>query len=168
MIDSKFNSAGLGLIVLAAARAAKSGAGYEEVVREARRAIGQVRIFGMFQTMKYLVRSGRVNKTISAASRILHVMPLLTFREGEIVRAGLVRTLSSGMERICDFVRNNLPASELTIVHSAVPDQALILKERLGRYFTEEKITINQLGAGLGGHGGPGVLLAALRQAGSQ
>jgi len=167
VIDSGFNSAGLGLVVLAAARAARSGAGYDEVIREARRAISQVRMFGMFQTMQYLVRSGRVNKTISAASRILHVMPLLTFREGEIVRAGLVRTVNSGMERICNFVRNNMPVSELTVVHSAVPDLALELKQRLGRYFPEEKIPVHQLGAGLGGHGGPGVLLAAVRRAGT-
>lgn len=164
VIDSRFNSAGLGLVVLAAARAARAGATFNEVIHEATHAIGQVRMFGMFQTMKYLARSGRVSKTILAASRILHVMPLLTFHDGEIVRAGLVRTVNSGMERICDFVRNQLPVSELTVVHSAVPELAESLKHRLGQIFPEEKIIINELGAALGGHGGPGVLLAALRR----
>lgn len=164
VIDSRFNSGGLGLVVLAAARAAQAGAGFEDVVREASRAIGQVRMFGMFETMKYLVRSGRVNKTISAASRILHVMPLLTFHDGEIVRAGLVRTVGHGMERIYEFVKHNLPISELTVVHSAVPERAQSLKARLGQLFPEEKIAVSELGAALGGHGGPGVLLAALRR----
>lgn len=166
IIDSQFNSAGLGLVVIAAAKAAKAGANLTEVVSEANRAVREVRMFGMFQTMKYLARSGRVNKTIAAASSVLHVMPLLTFHEGEIVRAGLVRAVNKGMDRIYDFVKNNTPIKELVIVHSQVIDQANQLKHRLGVFYEEEKIAIAELGAGLGVHGGPGVLLAAIRRSG--
>jgi DegV family protein with EDD domain len=164
VIDSKFNSAGLGLVVSAAARAAKSGADLAEVVNEANKAVREVRMYGMFETMKYLARSGRVNKTIATASSILHVMPLLTFHDGEIVRAGLVRAISKGMDKIYNFVKNNTPIKELTIVHSQVLDQANRLKTRLAEFIQEEKIVIAELGAGLGVHGGPGVLLAAIRR----
>jgi DegV family protein with EDD domain len=166
IIDSGLNSGGLGLVVTAAARAAQAGGTVAEVVNEANKAVKEVRMFGMFETMKYLARSGRVNKTIAAASSILHVMPLLTFHEGEIVRAGLVRAVSKGMDRIYDFVKNNTPIRELTIVHSHVIDQANQLKHRLGEFIEEEKIAIAELGAGLGVHGGPGVLLAAIRRSG--
>jgi DegV family protein with EDD domain len=164
IIDSGFNSAGLGLVVTAAARAAQAGANLAEVVNEANKAVKDVRMFGMFETMKYLARSGRVNKTIAAASSVLHVMPLLTFHEGEIIRAGLVRSVSKGIDRIYDFVKNNTPIKELTVVHSQVIDQANQLKHRLGEFIQEEKIAIAELGAGLGVHGGPGVLLAAIRR----
>jgi len=164
VIDSKFNSAGLGLIVMAAAKLAKSSASLAEVINEANRAVGQVEMFGMFGTMKYLARSGRVNKTIATVSNILKVMPLLTFHDGEIVRAGLVRATSKGMNKIFDFVRRNIPISELTIVHSQVIDQATRLKKSLSEIVKEEKISIAELGAGLGVHGGPGVLLAAIRR----
>jgi len=150
--------------VTAAARAAQAGANLDEVVNEANKAVKEVRMFGMFETMKYLARSGRVNKTIAAASSILHIMPLLTFHEGEIVRAGLVRAMSKGMDKIYDFVKNNTPIKELTVVHSQVMDQANQLKHRLGEFIREEKIAIAELGAGLGVHGGPGVLLVALRK----
>jgi DegV family protein with EDD domain len=165
IIDSGFNSAGLGLVVSAAARAAKAGADLAEVVKEANRAVQESRMFGMFETMRYLARSGRVNKTIAAASGFLHVMPLLTFHEGEIVRAGLVRSVGKGMDRIFDFVKSNTPIQELTIVHSQVIDQANLLKHRLGAFIHEDKITISQLGAALGVHGGPGVLVVGLRKA---
>jgi DegV family protein with EDD domain len=164
VIDSKFNSAGLGLIVMAAARIAQSGAGLPKVRNEANKAINQVDMFGMFETMKYLARSGRVSKTIATASRILNVMPLLTFHDGEIVRAGLVRTISKGMDKIYEFVKNNIPISELIIVHSEVPDQANQMKQRLLEFVEEGKISIAELGAGLGVHGGPGVLLVATRR----
>ncbi len=168
VIDSRFNSAGLGMVVMAAARLAQSGAGFSEVVKEARRVVSQVSMFGMFETMKYLARSGRVNKTIAAASRILNVMPLLTFRDGEIVRAGLVRTINKGKDKIFEFVKKNIPISELIIVHSQVIDQANQLKQRLSEFINEEDITIAQLGAGLGVHGGPGVLLVTIRRTEAQ
>jgi DegV family protein with EDD domain len=164
MIDSKFNSAGLGLVAMAAARLAQSGASLAEVKEEADSAVTQVGMFGMFETMKYLARSGRVNKTIAGVSQFLNIMPLLTFRDGEIIRAGLVRTLSKGTDRIYDFVKRNLPVTELIIVHSAVEDRANLLKQRLIEFIPEETILIFKLGAGLGVHGGPGVLLAAIRR----
>jgi len=163
VIDSKFNSGGLGLVAVAAARIARTGVALPVVKAEALKAVSQVGMFGMFETMKYLARSGRVSKTIAAASRILNVMPLLTFRDGEIVRAGLVRTIGKGMDRIYDYVRRHAPVSELTIVHSEVEDQAEILKQRLKEFLPEDKITIAGLGAALGVHGGPGVLLVAIR-----
>jgi DegV family protein with EDD domain len=164
VIDSRFNSAGLWLVVMAAARMAQSGFPLADVVKETNRAIKQVHMFGMFETMKYLARSGRVSKTIAEASRILNVMPLLAFRDGEIVRAGLVRTVSRGVERIYGFVKDNLPVGELTIVHSAVPDQARMLKVRLSNLLPEDRIHIAELGAALGVHGGPGVLVLALKR----
>jgi DegV family protein with EDD domain len=164
IIDSKMNSGGLGLVTMAAARLAQSGASFSEVVAEARRAVNEVRMFGMFETMKYLARSGRVNKTIATASRILNVMPLLTFHDGEIVRAGLVRAVSKGMDKIYDFVKNNTPISELIIVHSKAADKAEQMKKRLNKFLEEEKILTAELGAGLGVHGGPGVILAAVRK----
>lgn len=168
ILDSGFNSAGLGLVVTAAARAANDGANLVEVVNEAKLAIQEVRMFGLFETMKYLARSGRVNKTIAAASSILHVMPLLTFKEGEITRAGLVRSVTKGMDRIVEFVKNNAPIKELIVVHSQVIDQAKQLKHRLSEYLEEDKIGIAQLGAGLGVHGGPGVLVIGLRKSNRQ
>jgi DegV family protein with EDD domain len=164
VIDSKFNSAGLGLVVAAAAQMAQASADLSEVINEAHKAVNQVSMFGMFETMKYLARSGRVNKTIAAASNILNVVPLLTFHGGEIVRAGLVRTIHKGIDRIYDFVKSNLPVRNLTIVHSTVEDRAIKLRERLFDFIEEEKISITELGAGLGVHGGPGVLLAAIRR----
>jgi len=88
IIDSKFNSAGLGLVVITAARAAQAGASYHEVINKAKTAINQVSMFGLFGTMKYLARSGRVNRTIAAAASVLNVMPLLTFMRAQLFGPG--------------------------------------------------------------------------------
>lgn len=166
VIDSKFNSSGLGLIAIAAARLAQSGADMHMILDEVDLAIHQMRMFGMFEHMKYLARSGRVSKAIASAANFLNVMPLLTFHDGELARAGFVRKVEKGMDRIYEYVKKNLPVSELAIVHSAVLERAEILKERCAGFIDKEKITISELGASLGVHGGPGVLLVAARHSG--
>jgi DegV family protein with EDD domain len=163
VIDSRFNSGGLALITMAAARMARAGQSLPVISEEIRKSINQIYMFGVFNTMKYLARSGRVNRAIVAAAGILKVKPLLTFRDGEVVRAGLVRSISRGMDRICKFVEEKRNINEMVIIHSAIPEQAEKLKGRLGQFFPEEKIDIMKLGAGLGVHGGPGVLLASVR-----
>ena len=163
VVDSTFNSGGLALVVLAAARLAWRGKSLPEVLKETKKAIGQIEMLGMFDTMKYLARSGRVNRAIAATGNILNVKPLLTFRDGEIVRAGMVRAVSRGMDQIYDFVRSKEKIRELVIVHSAAPERADELRERLGALFPVKKIIVLKMGAALGANGGPGVILVALR-----
>jgi DegV family protein with EDD domain len=163
VIDSRFNSGGLALITMAAARLARAGESFPVILEETRESINQIHMFGVFNTMKYLAKSGRVNRAIVAAAEFLNVKPLLTFRDGDVIRAGLVRSISRGMERICRFVEEKGNIMEMVIVHSAIPEQAEKLKRQLGQFFPLEKINIMKLGSGLGVHGGPGVLLAAVR-----
>lgn len=61
-------------------------------------------------------------------------------------------------------MKNNLPIHDLAIVHSSIPEEAMKLRKRLGAVFPEGKILIAPLGPSLGVHGGPGVLLIALRR----
>jgi DegV family protein with EDD domain len=164
IIDSTLFSAGLGMVVIAAAKLAQAGAGISEIVSETNRAIRQIRMFGMFETVKYLSRSGRVNKAITTVSELLHVMPLLTLREGDIMRTGLVRTISQGIDRIYNFVNANSPITELTVIHSAVADRAHKLKQRLSNFIAPEEISIAEVGTSLGVHGGPGILGVAIRR----
>lgn len=163
IIDSQFNSAGLALIAKAASRFAKSAKDMGDALDNIRNYMSQVDMFGYFDTMKYLARSGRVSRVIVAAANILNVKPLLTFREGEIIRVGLVRSFSRGVERLIKFVESKKRITEMIITHSAIPEQAEKLKKILGGYLPEEEISIMKMGAGLGVHGGPGVLLVALR-----
>jgi DegV family protein with EDD domain len=166
VIDSQFNSGGLALIVMYAARLAKSTTNITKLAADIRECISHVHMFGYFDTMKYLALGGRLPRMIAMAANFINVKPLLTFREGEIVRAGLVRSFTRGVEKLFDFVKNNKNIVDMVIVHSAIAEQAEKLRQSLGGFFPVDKINILKLGAGLGVHGGPGVLLVALRENG--
>lgn len=163
VIDSRLNSAGLALIALKAARMAEKGASLADITAETELAVQRTKMLGMFDTMKYLARGGRVNKAIANIGDFLSIKPLLTFRDGEIVRAGMVRTLSQGMNRLYEFVAKKPDLEDIMVAHSAIPEAAEQLREKLGNLFPKERITITRLGAALGTHGGPGVLLVAVR-----
>jgi len=122
-------------------------------------------MLGVFDTLKYVIAGGRISKSVGAIANILNIKPMLTFKNGEVVRAGFMRTYSKAMSRLVEFVKNNLPVQDLAIVHSAAFAAAEKLKQELHGIFPEDKTLINQLGAALGVHGGPGMLLVALRKA---
>jgi DegV family protein with EDD domain len=168
IIDSKFNSGGLALVVMEAARMAQAGMKMDEIIENTYKTIGRVDMLGMFDTVKYLSMSGRVKRIILAAASILKIRLLLKFRDGEIVQAGLARSFDRGMGKLYDYVRGAKNIEELLIVHSMVPDKARELKSRISGFIDENKISILHMGAGLGVHGGPGVLLVAIRQGAAQ
>jgi DegV family protein with EDD domain len=60
VIDSRFNSAGLALAVLHAAKSAAEDKDIQAIMKEVSKVTFEIKMFGMFSTTKYLARSGRV------------------------------------------------------------------------------------------------------------
>jgi DegV family protein with EDD domain len=168
IIDSGLNSAGLALIVIRAAKMSMEGGSLQEIKSEVEQAIRETRMLGVFDTMTYLARGGRVNRAIADIGDFLDIKPLLTFRDGEIIRAGMVRTFSRGIDRLYRFAASKKGIREMAIAHSAIPETAERFRSRLGDIFPAERIMICRLGAALGTHGGPGVLLIAVRYSGEE
>jgi DegV family protein with EDD domain len=164
VIDSQLNSAGLALVAMFAARLAKTKDNLAAVADEIRQNISHFHMFGMFNTMEYLARGGRLPKAIATAASFLNVKPLLTFKNGEITPVGLVRSFRKGIDRLGKWVEGKKNIIEMAIVHSNIPEKAEELKKLAGWFFPEKDIKIMELGPGLGVHGGPGVLLVALRE----
>ncbi|MFC1966862.1 DegV family protein [Chloroflexota bacterium] len=163
VIDSQFTSVGLALVVMTAARLARAREKLPSVFEETRKAIGQIQMLGFFETMRYLVLGGRLSKAAASVAGILNVRPLLAFKNGELVRAGLAHKRSDGIDKLYEFAENNYPIQDLAIAYSTEPEQASELKARLGSLVHEEQTYVTQLGAALGVHCGPRALLLALR-----
>lgn len=164
IIDSQSISMGLGLIVMAAARIAKTGATMQQVIKETRKIIPKVHIMAMLDTLKYLFAGGRISRTKATIGSLLQVKPLLSLRNGEIFQAGFVRTFDKGLEYQYQFVKKNIAhVQEIAIVHSTTPQKANELKHHLCSLIPEGKIILSRLGAGLGVHGGPGTIITALK-----
>jgi DegV family protein with EDD domain len=163
VIDSLSVSMGLGLIAITAARVAMAGANLREVLGKVKETIPHIRMMGVFDTLKYLVLGGRIGKAKALAGSLLHVKPLITMREGELVPAGMARTRTAAIERILDMVKSSRKVEEVGITYSTTPTEAVSLRGRLGSILAKEVIHITRLGPALGVHTGPGTLILALR-----
>jgi len=88
VVDSLSTSMGLGLIAMAAARLAEVGESLQTVVEEVRQSIPHIHMLGVFDTLKYLLRGGRISKAKALLGSVLNVKPLITMRNGELFPAG--------------------------------------------------------------------------------
>ena len=168
VIDSKGATMWQGLVAIAAAKAAEAGYNLDQVVGKVHEAISQMRALALLDTIKYVVKGGRLGKAVSAVSAIesmLHVKLFLTLRDGEIRPAGLARTRRKGIDRLLEFIRSSLHIEELAIVYSTTPDDAKTLADHVSSLFPNIVPRIARLGAALGVHVGPGALVAVLREA---
>jgi len=164
IIDSRVTTVGLAIIVMAAAELARAKNDLSAVIEEAREAVSQIRVMGIFDTLKYLVLGGRVGKVPAAVTSVLQIKPLFTFKNGELVPTGLARTYASGLDKLYKFAQKNAALQDLAIAYTTGREHANQLKTRLGSLFPIEKISVTQIGPALGVHGGPGLLALALRR----
>jgi len=163
VVDSQLVSVGLGLISMAAATVAKTGADLQRVVEEVKQTVPNSHLLCLIDTLKYLLLGGRIGKAKALVGSLLSVKPLLTLKEGETVPVGQARSRSKGIERLFDFVKNATDIQDLAVAYSTTLDEAQALAERMGSIFTKEPIKVVRLGTTLGVHLGPGALVVAFR-----
>jgi len=166
IVDSQTVSIAVGLTVIQASKMAKSGMSLQQIVDEVGKIIPNVHLLILFDTLKYLVKGGRIGKAKGLVGSILSVKPLLTIRDGELMPSGNVRTRSKGVDRLLDFAKNATEIQDLAVLYSTTPDEAQALIERTSSIFPKERTILARLGPGLGVHGGPGILAVALREKG--
>jgi len=168
IVDSQTVSIALGLVVVQAAKMAKSGMNLHQIVEELGQTTANVHMLILFDTLKYLAKGGRIGKAKALLGSVLNVKPLLTTKDGELVPSGQVRTRSKGVDQLLDFVKNAREIQDLAILHNTTPDEAQALSERTSSIFPKERIILARVGPALGVHSGPGILAIALREKGQK
>jgi DegV family protein with EDD domain len=164
VIDTQAVTMGLGLIVIAAAEMAKAGESLDKIVAEAKKAIPQIHLLAMFDSLKYLLLGGRIGKAKALLGSILNVKPIISLKEGEVVPAGQARNRSKGMDKLFDFAENTAGIQDLAIVYNTMPEEAQTMAERISSIFAREKIRMAKIGPALGVHMGPGMLIVVYRE----
>ena len=164
VVDSLSVSMGLGLLTLMAARLAKAGENLPNIIEELKQSIPQTRLWGFFDTLKYVLQGGRLGKAKALLGSVLPIKAILTMRDGELHPTGAVRTRTRGIERLIDNFKKAVDVQDAAVVYSTTPDDAQTLKERINAISDKIPVYISRLGPALGVHGGPGTLILALRE----
>ena len=167
IIDSESITIGLGMICLAAARAAKAGANLKETVKIVQEAIPEIHFLVLFDTLKYLAKGGRIGQAKSLLGTLLNIKPLLAMKNGIVIPISKARSFSKGVEQLHGFMSNALQnegnVKELAIMYNTTLKEANNLVDRIAPLYPREKIITGQIGPILGTHAGPNLLLVCIR-----
>jgi DegV family protein with EDD domain len=157
--DSTTTAGGLGLVTLAAARKAATGAGAEEVLEAAREAREELKMWFAIDTLEFLKRSGRIGAASAWIGSTLKIKPILTL-EAEITPVERVRTNARMFERMVDYARQRKDsgAGGWVVQHIQAEDQARALADECREIFGREPVFFSEVGPVLGCHTGPGML----------
>jgi DegV family protein with EDD domain len=159
VLDSATAAGGLGLVALAAARRAASGADAETVLAHARETREELKMWFAIDTLEFLKRSGRIGAASAWIGSTLKIKPILTL-EAEITPVERVRTSSRMFERMVDYARQRegSGANGWVVQHIQALEQANELAERCHEIFGRGPVFFSEVGPVLGAHTGPGLL----------
>ena len=164
IIDSRFVTIALGLITIGAARAAQAGKDMQEIVAQVNALVPCMRVYGILDTLKYVMKGGRLGKAGPIISSILPIKPVLTMKDGTVAPIGAARTRIKAIERLCGLIASVPMVKELGIAHSTTEEELLSFVEKIKSILPDVKPVISKLGPALGVHGGPGSILVGIQQ----
>jgi DegV family protein with EDD domain len=159
VVDTRTTAGGEGLIVLAAAAAAKAGHNAEGCAKAAEAARDKFRIRFAVDTLEYFERGGRIGRAQAWVGSALKIKPILTLEE-EVTPVERVRTSSKAYARMVEYLEmfNEEGLDGWCVQHIRSPDQCAALVGEGRRILGHEPRVVSEVGPVLGVYAGPGML----------
>jgi len=164
VLDTGTAAGGYTLVAEAAAAACAAGLDREQVAAHVRQVAASARVIAALETMRYLVRSGRVPALAGLSGDLLHVRPVFAFAGGDVRRLSLVRGTRRAVRAVAEHLREQTPPEvEVRLAvfcgdsASAVPE----LTRHLRDLFGERPVERLNLTPVIALHTGPGLIGAA-------
>ena len=159
VIDSESACGGQGLVMLAAAAAARSGLDAAAVVERTMKARDELKMWFAIDTLEYLRRGGRIAGAQAWLGSALRIKPILTVKS-EITPVERVRTSRRAFEKMVDLLRSRQQdgADAWMVQHIQAPREAEELAARGREIFGCDPRVISEIGPVIGTHVGPGLL----------
>jgi DegV family protein with EDD domain len=161
VIDSRSTSLHLGLIAIAAARAAAAGQDASEVVRLVEGLIPKTNIIFTVETMEYLHKGGRIGGATALLGSALRIKPVLYVKDGQVEPLEKPRTRKRAVGRVLGLMAERVETSEavhVAVLHCDAPDEAQVLAEQVAARFQCVELLTAEAGPIIGTHCGPGTL----------
>ncbi len=160
VMDSYNAVAGQALIILAAAKAAAQGKGLAEVTKAAQLVKDRVHVVFLFDTIRYVYRTGRIPKIASQIGSMLSVKPMVTISDGLIKFIGVSRNKHRGIDRLIRFMRQEVGTRpvHVAVMHADTPREGQELKKRISSQFDCRELFLGEFSPIVGYATGRGVL----------
>ncbi len=157
VVDSGKVSAGLGLMVLAAAAAAEAGHSADEIQAQLSELKERIFIYGVLDTLENLKRGGRIGAAQAMLGSALSIKPCVDLTSGTVQEAGKQRTRSKARRWLLNQVKSAGELEHLAVAHAKADDIADFVSA-LGDEPAQHPVSVNLIGPVVGTHAGPGVI----------
>ena len=158
VVDSLCSCMGMGMIVLAAARAAEEGQALSQIRASIERLIKGMHLFFVVDTLEYLHKGGRIGGAATLLGTALRIKPILCVKDGQIDALARVRTKRKAVARMLELVEERVQrgaAVHVAVLHAQAAEEALALQEEVRARFDCAEMHLSELGPVIGTHVGP-------------
>ena len=162
IVDSRSVTLGLGTMVLAAARAASTGATADAIVELVGDMSARTKVFGALDTLDNLKKGGRIGGAKALLATALSIKPIIEVVDGVVDQGGKQRTRSKALGFLVDTVASFGDSVENLAVLHADCDDVDSLVTRLREVHTGE-IVVGRIGPVIGAHAGLGTIGVAFQ-----
>ena len=167
VVDSWSAAGGEGLVAWEALKAARRGAGVDEVAARAMDVRERVSLLACVDTLRYLRRGGRVSAAASAAVSILNIKPIFELRHSRALPVARPRTGRRAVSRMVRLMAERVEGGGGRRVHAVVmrtaetDARAAALRDAVESRFDCAELYDAEFTPVMGAHVGPGVVGAA-------
>ena len=161
--DAYTTGASLGLVVIKAAISAKEGKNMEEICVIVEEAIRNTRVIGIAETLKYLIKGGRIGRARGLIGTLLGMVPILNVYMGETSSVATTNGVDNAIAWIIQFLKEEgLNAnSRVALTHGNNWELATKFTNLIKMEFKCQMQFIGLVGPVVGAHLGPGSLYFA-------
>lgn len=160
LVDGQSTSLGLGLLAMAAAKAAQQGWAAPQIVDLVERLTGRISAHAAIRDLTQLRRSGRVSLGQALLAGVLSMKPILYIGQGVIEVVDKVRGWPAALGRTAELAAEKAGAApvHLAVIHTNAEAEAQRYLASVRHRFTCIEAMVCEAGSALAAHGGPGVL----------
>ena len=162
VIDTGTASAAIVMLGFAIQRRLERGTSDEEIDELVERYKRDARLLFTVDTLEFLQKGGRIGKAAAFAGNLLHIKPILTIQDGEVLPVKRVR---GNQKAVQEFARafaegsNDTPNLHVGIAHADAPEREQVLRSLVADVRPQAQIDVTTtLGAVVGTHAGPGTV----------
>jgi len=162
VVDSQWAVMAQGFIAMAAAKAARAGASFDEVLDIARHAINRVDMRAAFDTLEYLERGGRIGKAQAFLGSLLKVNPVIGMKDGEAYPYARERSRAKAIGHLYNFAASFGNVEGLAVEYATNFDEANRLFQRLHTKYPQVPIYLSRASPVIGTHTGPSLIIVSV------
>lgn len=161
VVDSRSVSYGEAYLVLEAIRLIKEGKKKIEIIDYLEKIRDHIYIYVLVDTLKFLVKNGRLSATSGFLGTLLKIKPLLNIqKDGSLVPYEKIRTTNKAQSRLIEIIEGNIKEKNVImfIAYTNNKEKAQELKDIFLKYRKDITIELVPLTPVVGAHAGPGTL----------